>query len=386
MALPAIKFYNKEGRDFITELRSRVDKYFKDNNLSPNFNAKMVVKTITIFSVYFGAYALILTGLLPLWGMLMLCIVMGIATAGIGFSIAHDSLHGSYFAEKWKNRLLGMSMEIIGGSAYMWKVTHNNIHHTYTNIHNVDEDLEVTSLMRLSPRQPHKKIHRFQHYYFPVIYSLASFFWVFLKDYVRFAKSNPTQTKETSHKSMEFLKALAGKAVYYTYMIVIPLVVLHGQITWWQFIIGFMAMHLSAGVILGIVFQLAHVVEETEHLIPNEAGQMENSWAIHQFRTTANFGPTNKFLTWFVGGLNFQVEHHLFPNVCSIHYPDLSPIVQEVTTEFGVPYHMHDSFRAAVRSHVSVLKNLGKNAFIEIPEVPITPKSFVLNPEKSLVS
>jgi len=359
MALQAIKFYNKEGKDFNSELKDRVDQYFKSNNLSTNSNATMVIKTITIFAIYFGAYALILSNTLPLWGMFLCCMVMGFGTAGIGFSIAHDSLHGSYSSKKWVNRLLGMSMELIGGSAYMWKLTHNNIHHTYTNIHEVDEDLEVTSLMRLSPRQPHMKVHKFQHYYFLFIYSLASFFWVFIKDYKRFMMTNPTQTKNAGHPASAFLRALLGKAVYYSYMIVIPLLVVH--VAWWQFIIGFMVMHLTGGVILGIVFQLAHVVEETEHLIPDETGKMENAWVIHQMRTTANFGPTNKFLTWYVGGLNFQVEHHLFTNICSVHYPKLSPIVEQVAKEFGVPYHIHKSFRDAVASHRRVLKRLGKN-------------------------
>jgi linoleoyl-CoA desaturase len=140
---------------------------------------------------------------------------------------------------------------------------------------------------------------------------------------------------------------------------VIPLLVLH--VTWWQFLIGFMVMHLTAGIILGIIFQLAHVVEETEYLIPDEKGQMENSWIIFQMRTTADFGPKNKILTWFVGGLNFQVEHHLFPNVCSIHYSALSPIVQQVAKEFHVPYHIHNSFRSSVASHIRVLKKLGKD-------------------------
>jgi linoleoyl-CoA desaturase len=380
MALSTIKFYNKEGKDFVTELKSRVDTYFKTNNISPNSNIHMVFKTITIFTVYFGSYALILSGILPLWGMLILCAVMGVATAGIGFSIAHDALHGSYSKNKWVNRILGLSMDLIGGSGYLWKITHNNIHHTYTNIHEVDEDLEVVSIVRLSPRQEYMKIHRYQHLYFMAIYSFASFFWVFLKDYVRFTKKGFTESNK-KHPVKEVVKTIAGKLIYYSYTIVIPLLVLN--VTWWQFIIGFMVMHIVAGAILGIVFQLAHVVEETEHLVPNENGMMENAWCIHQLRTTANFGPTNKILTWFVGGLNFQVEHHLFPNVCSIHYRDLSPIVKQLATEYGLPYHMHKSFRAAVGSHIKVLKKLGRNEVYE-PAIGAGTFTGIRQPEVSL--
>lgn len=371
MGQPTIKFYNKEGKDFVSELKSRVDQYFKKNEISPNSNFDMVVKTIAIFGVYFGAYALILSNILPIWGMWLGCVVMGMATAGIGFSIAHDSLHGAYSKHKWLNRLLGLSMDMIGGSGYMWKITHNNIHHTYTNIHEVDADLEVTSIMRLSPRQDYKKIHRFQQYYFIFIYSFASFFWVFLKDYVKFTQNGMVGTKSGKHPTPDIIKFFAGKLVYYAYIIVIPLLVLH-NVAWWQFAIGFMTMHLTAGAILGIIFQLAHVVEETEHLMPDETGMMENAWAIHQFRTTANFAPTNKFLTWYVGGLNFQVEHHLFPNVCSVHYSKLSPIVKSVAKEFGIPYHMHKSFRAAVASHRRVLTILGKNKIVPV-SIPVKP-------------
>src|ERR1700722_6922746 len=199
MAKLAIKFYNKEGRDFVSELKSRVDLYFKSKNISTHSNLQMVIKTISLFSIYFGAYAIILSNTVPIWGMFILCMVMGVATAGIGFSIAHDALHGSYSKHKWLNRFLGLSMDLIGGSGYMWKITHNGIHHTYTNIHEVDEDLEVASIMRLSPRQDYKKIHRFQQYYFMFIYSFASFFRVFLKDYVRFAKKGMVGTKSGKH-------------------------------------------------------------------------------------------------------------------------------------------------------------------------------------------
>ncbi len=361
MAAQTIKFYNKSGKAFVTELKERVDAYFVENNISTYANSSMIIKTITLFSVYFGAYFLILAQVTPLWGMLLLAILMGFGKAGIGFSIAHDAIHGAYSKKLWVNRLLGFSMNLIGGSAYVWKITHNQIHHTYTNIHSVDEDLEVTSLMRLSPEAPLRKIHRFQYLYFPIFYSLATVFWVILKDYKKLTQKEIGKQK-FNHPKKEIAITVLGKLMYYAYTIAIPLMIL--DVTLAQFFIGFFAMHLTAGLTLGVVFQLAHVVEETEHLQPDETGRMENAWAVHQMRTTANFAPKNWFVNWYVGGLNYQVEHHLFPNICSIHYDKLSPIVQEVAEKHNIPYNIHPTFFKAVGSHIKVLKKLGREEVV----------------------
>jgi linoleoyl-CoA desaturase len=131
-------------------------------------------------------------------------------------------------------------------------------------------------------------------------------------------------------------------------------------VTWWQFAIGFLAMHLTAGTILGIVFQLAHVVEGTEHPLPDEQGAMEAAWMVHEMETTSNFARSNRLLSWYVGGLNFQVEHHLFPRVCSVHYPAISRIVEAVALRYGVAYNAQPTFRAAVRSHYIMLRRFGK--------------------------
>ena len=354
-----IRFPNKAGKDFITELRENVENYFTEKHLSQYANFGMVIKTIALLGVYFGAYGLILSGIFQPWQMLLLCVVMGIGKSGIGFSIAHDAIHGAYSSKKWVNTLLGFSMNIIGGSAYVWKITHNFVHHTYTNIHGMDEDLEVTSLMRLAPTAKHKKIHRFQHLYFPLVYGLTTLSWVFSKDYKKMSQKEIGPYKNTGHAASEVVTLIISKAVYYTYTIVIPLLVLHIPV--WQFLIGFLVMHMTAGIILGIVFQLAHVVEDIEYPAPDADGKMENAWAVHQMKTTSDFGRKNKLLNWYVGGLNFQVEHHLFTNICSVHYPAISEIVKHTAEKYNVPYNEHRTFRGAVRSHYNVLRYYGRN-------------------------
>jgi linoleoyl-CoA desaturase len=293
--------------------------------------------------------------------MLGLAIVMGVALAGIGFAIAHDALHGAYSSNPRVNTLLGMAFDLMGANGYMWKITHNVIHHTYTNIDGVDEDLTVSPLLRLSPGQPLRGVHRFQHFYGFATYSLSTLFWVFAKDFKYFLARDLGPYKDRKHPLNEWLILIGFKLFYLGWAIILPLIVL--TIPWWQFAIGFVTMHLVAGLILGVIFQLAHVVEGPEYPVPDPQGRMEDAWLVHEMATTANFARGNRLLTWYVGGLNHQIEHHLFPRVCSAHYPAISPIVEEVARKHGMPYYQNPTLFAAIRSHHRMLKQLGPEAW-----------------------
>jgi linoleoyl-CoA desaturase len=357
MSHVAVKFPRLDPAQFGDEVKRRVTAYFAERGLSDKANGEMVAKTIVIFTLTFGAYGLILSNRFGPWTMLGLAVLMGVGMAGLGFSVAHDALHGAYSNRPWVNRMLGFTFDLLGANGYMWRITHNVIHHTYTNIHGVDEDLTVSPLLRLSPEAPRAPMHRWQHWYAVPAYSLSTLFWAFVKDFKYFLQKDLGPYKDKKHPGSEVAILVVTKLLFYTWSIIIPLLVLN--VTWWQFGIGYLAMHLTAGAILGVVFQLAHVVESTEHLNPDTTGMMESAWMIHEMRTTADFGRSNPVLNWYVGGLNFQVEHHLFPRVCSIHYPRISPIVEAVAHECGVPYHAQPTFRSAVRSHLAMLKRLG---------------------------
>jgi linoleoyl-CoA desaturase len=355
-----ISFQPSTTDRFYTELKSKVNSYFSERRLSPHANFQMVLKTVLLFSLTFASYGLIIADFLPLWAMFLLCIVMGVGIAGLGFSVAHDSIHGAYSSNPKVNYLLGLTMNIIGGNRYVWSITHNVVHHTYTNIHEYDEDLELAPFIRLSKHKEHKAIHRYQHVLAFIAYSFATFFWVFFKDYKKVFQKDIGPYKNKKHPVSEMIMLFLFKAVYYSYTILIPWFVM--SITWWQFLIGFFTVHVVAGIILGIIFQLAHTVEGTDHVKNDGEGVIEDSWAIHQMRTTSNFAMNNKIINWYVGGLNFQVEHHLFPRVCSIHYPAISKILQTTAAQYNVPYHYHENFSDAVRSHYRYLKHLGSNS------------------------
>ncbi len=356
-----IIFNNKKNREFSEAVKSEVKAFFKKENISKHANAQMVMKTIIIVSVYFGCYALIITGGFSLPIMWLLCIGMGIGMAGIGFSVTHDALHGSYSSNSKINYLVGLFFDLVGANGYIWKITHNVLHHTYTNVHGHDEDLEVAEFIRLSPHTEHKSVHRFQHLLAFPAYSFATIFWVFVKDYWYFFKSPLGPFENKKHDIKEWVTLIVTKLIYYGYAIVLPLLIL--DITWWHFLIGFISTHLTAGLILGVIFQLAHVVEETTHPLPNENNMIDDHWVIHEMYTTNNFARSNKLLSWYIGGLNYQIEHHLFPNVCSIHYPKISPIVERVAKEYGVPYNCHETLSDAIGSHFRTLKKFGDPNF-----------------------
>ena len=353
-----VTFPSRDPARFGPEVKRRVAEYFNSRKLSDKATPGMIAKTFILLSLTFGSYGLILSGWFGPWAMLGLAVFMGVGVAGLGFAVAHDALHGAYSDRPWVNRMLGFVFDLLGANGYMWKITHNVIHHTYTNITGVDEDLTVSPLLRLSPESPRLGIHRFQHWYAIAAYSTSTLFWVFAKDFKYFFAKELGPYKNKKHPTGEWVTLLVSKVFYILWAIVVPLLVLN--VAWWQFLIGFLVMHLTAGAILGIVFQLAHVVEGPDYPLPDNSGNMDHAWMIHEMRTTANFGRDNKLLSWYVGGLNFQVEHHLFPRVCSAHYPAISPIVEEVARECGVPYYSQPTFRAAVRSHLRMLRTLGR--------------------------
>ncbi|MGZ5280699.1 MAG: fatty acid desaturase family protein [Bacteroidia bacterium] len=355
-----VKFNNRKQATFAAALRANVNQYFTDNNISTYANSAMVIKTIVLLTASFGPYFLVMFGDFTPWQMLGLACLSGFSLAGVGFSVSHDALHGAYSENPKINKLLGLTFPIIGVSDYFWKIKHNVMHHTYTNIYEKDEDLSVTKFLRMTPVAPFKPIHRIQHVLAFFAYTLLSIGWVLAFDFRKISaySGTPLSTVKTPHPTYEIVKLFAFKAFYIIYALVLPLIFL--PLAWWQILGGFLAMHLITGFTITIIFQLAHIVEGLEYPEPAEDGNIDNAWVVHQMETTANFAINNKAITWFVGGLNFQVEHHLFPKICSIHYPEISKIVAKTAEEYGIRYHNKHSFLGAIASHYRILKKYSK--------------------------
>jgi linoleoyl-CoA desaturase len=321
---------------------------------------EMYLKTVFMFALYFIPYLLMLTGVVSgAFSLLLSVIVMGLGLAGIGLSVMHDANHGAYSNKGWVNDLMGYSLNLVGANAFNWKIQHNVLHHSFTNVHDHDEDISPRGVLRLCPSTPWKRIHRFQFVYAWFLYGLMTIVWLFFKDFVRISRYSQSglASKQKANVSQEWLILIGSKVVYVGYIFVIPL--LFTPLLWWQIIVGILMMHFVAGFILAIIFQPAHVVDGTEFPVPDDSNKLDNC-AVHQLLTTTNFGNKSRWFSWYVGGLNFQIEHHLFPNICHVHYRNIAGIVRETAKEFGLPYKSFNTFLGALRGHTRLLKRLGE--------------------------
>jgi linoleoyl-CoA desaturase len=346
--------FSKSKSQFLTTTRNRVDQYFIDEKISKHANWLMWLKAFLFLGGFFMTYIIILTDVLTLSGVIGLCLLLGIFSAFVGFNICHDAIHGSYSANKNVNRLFSNLFHFVGANPYMWNITHNIVHHTYTNISGHDEDLEIApGLIRLSNDVPANRLHKFQHWYAFALYSLASLSWVFRKDYKKFFQPQVGQILN-NHPKIEYFNLFFFKALYLCIFIAVPMLLIAAP--WWHVLIGFLIMHAAQGFTMGLVFQLAHVVEGTDFPMPDTLGNMEEVWAVHQMHTTANFAGNNVFAAFFLGGLNRQIEHHLFPKICHVHYKKIGVIVKQTALEFGIPYIESPTFACALRSHFRMLR------------------------------
>ncbi|ASS50320.1 MAG: fatty acid desaturase [Candidatus Fluviicola riflensis] len=356
----SVKWVKKDAAHFFPTLKKRVDGYFSSHQIKKQGNSRLYIKAAILLTTYITPFVVMLT--VPLSGGIQLALwsLMGFALAGIGMSVMHDANHGAFSKNKFINNMMGYTLNMLGGSVSNWKMQHNVLHHTYTNVAEMDEDIDDKLMMRFCPHSERKPYHRFQFIYVVFFYSILTLYWVTLKDFVQFfqyRKHHASSEDKRSH-TQKLIQIILMKIGYFFVFFWLPIGIagLPVGITIW----GFVIMQAIAGFILALIFQLAHTVEGTSHPLPNEIGVIENDWAMHQLQTTANFSRKNRFLSWYVGGLNFQVEHHLFPYISHVHYPQISEIVRATAEEHGVPYLENKTFFGAVSSHFRFLYQLGK--------------------------
>ncbi len=320
----------------------------------------MIGKTVLMLVLFFAPLIIINTGVvtspLPLF---LLYICCGFGMAGIGMDIMHDANHGSYSKNRTVNRYLGYTMNLVGANTTVWKIQHNELHHTYTNIAEADDDLNAPFFLRFSPHAKRYWVHRFQFLYAWIFYCMATLSWITTKDFVRIIRY---RKMGFLHRKNEFRNEMAKlvlwKLFYYFYALVLPLLIV--PLAPWIIILAFICMHLVTGFLISTIFQIAHIMPDTLFPLPDKNGTMEDDWFRHQLATTTNFAPKSSIISWFIGGLNHQIEHHLLPGICHIHYQDLSGIVAETVKEFGMPYHIKKTFGAAIWDHIKMLQQLGK--------------------------
>lgn len=361
-----VKFDRNSNIDFYKTLQKRVRRYFKYNKISKYGNTSMVIKSIVMIALYLVPFILLLTVIENVWIALLMWILMSLGMAGIGLSIMHDANHGAYSKYKFVNSMMGWLINLAGGSEKVWRIQHNVLHHTYTNVTGLDEDIDPGSILRFSPHEEWKKHHKYQHFYAWFLYGMMTLLWITAKDFkqmYRYYKSGILKT-ESEHYGKTLTSIIINKTMYHAVFLVLPLI--FAPAAWWVTIIGFLGMHYLTGTILGLIFQTAHVVPTANFPMPDKSGDIDSDWAISQLINTADFAPKSRILSWYIGGLNFQIEHHLFPGICHVHYKKIARIVKNTAKEYNLPYISEKTFVSAVQSHYKMLKMLGKKPKLDI--------------------
>ncbi|MFO0594443.1 MAG: acyl-CoA desaturase [Myxococcaceae bacterium] len=334
---------------FKKELQQTIDGYFETH--SRHATTALWIKAAVWLGSTFAALAVLVLVPMPAWLGVILSLSAGFGIAQVGFNVGHDAIHGSLSSKSWVNALFARSFDVMGASSRMWNWAHNVVHHTYTNVPGTDHDLEPGFYLHFYRHQRRGYLHRFQHIYAWVLYTLTMVVWVFKKDFVQLVERGPATTRR------DVIDVIAGKVLHFALWLGVPM--LFSPWAWWQVLIGYALMLAVTGFSAAVVFQMAHVVEGPAFPTPHD-GRFDDDFVTHQLKTTANFAPGSAVATFFTGGLNHQVEHHLFPRICHIHYPAIAPLVEAVAKKHGVPYHANPTFLGAVASHVRLLKALGR--------------------------
>jgi linoleoyl-CoA desaturase len=347
---------------FSRTLSQRVDDYFRTRRISRRANLAMVLKTICGFVAWIGTYVWLLTGRFSSVTLIGAYVVHGYAQLHMGLNIAHDANHGAYSKNKRVNRALGFVFDLVGLSSYMWRLMHNDAHHIFVNVRGADTALISGSIFRFSPQDKRRSFHRYQHLYALFFYCLSTLDWVLTKDYRwLFSVRRFGNRRIVKHPRHEVALLFAGKAFYYTYTLIIPMLYL--QVPWYSVVGGFVVMHAFLGLTLALTFQPNHFTEVSSYPEPDERGRVSNNYIRHIFETTADYARANPLAIWALGGLNLHVIHHMFPGICHMHYPALTEIIKSTAEEYGLTYRENRTVTGAFLAHLRWMKTLGSTDF-----------------------
>jgi linoleoyl-CoA desaturase len=350
--------FDNTTSSFFPVLKKRVNDYFVENELHQAGNNKLLVKSALLILIAVSLYVTLVFFTPAWWLSLPFCFLLGLNLSLIGFNVMHDGGHQSFSKFPVMNTIAAHFLNALGGNAYFWATKHNINHHTYTNIEGMDSDIDVKPFMRLHEGQPLRAYHRFQYIYWFILYGISYVVWVFYEDFQKYfsgrISANSQKKKLATSQHIIFW---ITKVVYVLLYIVIPVYV----VGWLPWLIGFTIITFVCGLSISIVFQLAHVVDGTTFFAVDKDGKKQD-WATHQVVSTADFATRNRIWHWMLGGLNFQIEHHLFPRVSHIHYPAISKYVKQTCMEYGIVYNEYKSMTSAIISHLAHLYRLGRAA------------------------
>jgi linoleoyl-CoA desaturase len=350
-----LKFAPDQG--YQKELRRRVEKLIREQGIQERDCPAMYLKTGVVLLAFALSYVALVLLAQAWWQALPLALLLGFATAQIGFNIQHDGGHRAYSDRPGVNTLLAMTLDKVGGSSYARRWKHAAFHHMYVNVHAHDTDIELGIFGRLAPEQPHRALYRWQQWYLWPLYGVMVIKWHFYDDFRDVLTGRMGVNPFPRPRGWDLVVFMGGKLVFLTLAFGIPLL-LH---PFWAVALFYAVTVAVTGVVLSVVFQLAHAVEEARFPMPEPGTtRMVEAWAVHQVGSTVDFAREDRLVSWLVGGLNFQIEHHLFPTLSHVNYPAIAGVVEATCKEYGVPYAANATFSGAVISHFRWLKRMGR--------------------------
>jgi linoleoyl-CoA desaturase len=366
--------YTGASSPFTRTLSHRIDNYFQERRISRHANLGMALKTVLGFFLWIATYLWLMTGRFLWWQVVGVYVVHGFAQLFMAFNIAHDANHSAYSKSKTVNRVLGCVFDLVGVSSYMWRLLHNDSHHSFVNIRGADTTLVSGNIFRFSAQDRRKPLHRFHHLYAPFLYSLSTLDWVLAKDYRWLLMERRFGNRKiTRHPRGELVLLFSIKAFYYTYMLVLPLIYLHAP--WYSVILGFTVMHLFLGFTIALIFQPNHFNKDSTFPQAGEDGHIDNNYVQHIFDTTADYARGNALACWLLGSLNLHIIHHMFPNICHVHYSALTKIVKATAEEHGLRYRENKTIAGAFLAHLKWMKAMGSLSDSAVPQVVTSVRS-----------
>lgn len=363
VAVAQISFDN--GSNLLADLRARVHELLADRALIQRAKIQLYSKGLVALALLAVGWCTIMFMPPSLVFAIPALVLIGLGLTIVALSVQHDANHGAYFSSRRLNHLVGWTFDcLVGISSYTWRVKHNNAHHTYTNVFGYDDDVGQTPIAAFCPDEPAKPWHRYQHVYIWPLYCLMGLRWQVAGDIAAFFRGRVGQSRVRPPRGWDLVGVVSGKMIFLGWALVAPMLIY----PWWIVLIGYLLVAMALSFAMATTFQLAHCMTEASFTSASElTDDNRRCWAKHEIESTVNFCPRNPVLTWLLGGLNFQIEHHLFPRVPHTLYPRIASVIQKTCTEYGVRYNVHPNLLSALKSHCNHLYQMGQRTRIPAP-------------------
>lgn len=356
---PKIRF-KKTSSSFFIELQEKVDEVL---------TAPLIQKADRLLKVKFFFYSLLFVSLYAnlynpflisnLFFLTINYTFLGLSGILLAFNCSHDAVHNTFSKNRYVNAILYyFTFNLQGVNARLWKKRHITSHHIFPNVDGCDADIDDNPFIRLSELYIHKKHHRYQHIYSPLLYCLYTLHWILIKDFIYLGKKEVANMKNQTYSASFVAELVLLKLGYFSYMILLPYLLT--DLTLPHILLSFFVMHVVISLFFVFTLIISHLSMETEFPTVDESGSLPFDYYEHQLAVSLDYHPTNNTANWIFGGFNSHSAHHLFPRLPHTLYPVITPIIKQTALKYNLPYH-EKSIHKAILSHFRYLKKLGQN-------------------------